>query len=120
MASVDAAQCYDRIAHAAAALTIRAYKVRQSLVVGMLAPIQLMEYYLRTGFGESKTLSGGAGGPKQRACQGNTAALATWQQISPMLVRAQDRAGHGINVLTPITKRSKKQVGVLFVDDTSM
>ena len=37
-----------------------------------------------------------------------------------MLVRAQDRAGHGIQVVTPITKRSKKQVGVLFVDDTNL
>ena len=30
VASVDASQCYDRIAHAMAALTLRAYKVRQS------------------------------------------------------------------------------------------
>ena len=37
-----------------------------------------------------------------------------------MLVRAQDRAGHGIQVVTPITKKSKKQVGVLFVDDTNL
>ena len=43
-----------------------------------------------------------------------------WQQISTVLVRAQDRAGHGIQVVTPITKRSKKQVGVLFVDDTNL
>ena len=55
MASVDVAQCYDRIAHAAAALTLRAYKVRQSSVAGMLTPIQSMKYYLRTAFGESMT-----------------------------------------------------------------
>ena len=40
VASVDATQCYDRVAHAVAALTLRAYKVRQSLVMGMLQPIQ--------------------------------------------------------------------------------
>ena len=34
-------------------------------------------------------------------------------------MRDQDRAGHGIQVVTPITKRSKKQVGMLFVDDTN-
>ena len=56
---------YDsRIAHAAAALTLRAYKVRQSSVAGMLTPIQFMEDYLRTGFGESTTFSGGAEDPK--------------------------------------------------------
>ena len=49
VASVDASQCYDRVAHAMAALTLRAYKVQQSLLMGMLQPIQSMEYYLRTG-----------------------------------------------------------------------
>ena len=77
MALVDAAQYFDRIAHAAAALTLRAYKIRQSPVTSMLAPIQLMEYYLRTDYGESKTYSGRAKDPKQGACQGNTAAPAT-------------------------------------------
>ena len=32
----------------------------------------------------------------------------------------QDRADHGIQVVTPITKKSKKQMGVLFVDDTNL
>ena len=64
---MDATQCYDRIAHAAAALTLRAYKVRQSSVAGMLAPLQSMEYYLRTGFEESTTFSGGTEDPKQGA-----------------------------------------------------
>ena len=35
-------------------------------------------------------------------------------------MKAQDRAGHRIHVVAPITKRSKKQVGVLFVDDTNL
>ena len=48
VASVDAAQCYDRIAHAVAALTLLAYKVKQSSVTSMLAPIQAIEDYLRT------------------------------------------------------------------------
>ena len=46
VASVDAAQYYDRIAHAADALAFRAYIVRQSLVASILAPIRLMEYYV--------------------------------------------------------------------------
>ena len=54
VASVDASQCYDRIAHAMAALVLRAYKVHASSVKGMLNPIGCMEFYLRTGYGESK------------------------------------------------------------------
>ena len=65
MVSVDTAQYYTRIAHAVASLTLRAYKVRQSSVASILTPIQSMEYYLRTGFGESTTYSGGKDDPKQ-------------------------------------------------------
>ena len=94
VASVDTAQCYDRIAHAVASLTLRAYKVRQSSVASMLTPIQSMEYYLRTGFGESTTYSGGKEDPKQGSCQGNTAAPPTWQQISSLVINGQQHAGH--------------------------
>ena len=59
--SVDAAQCYDRLAHAIAALTLYAYKVWQSSVASMLGPIQTMKYYLRRGYGESYTFSGRRG-----------------------------------------------------------
>ena len=50
-ALVDAAQCYDRVAHAMAALTRRAFKVWERSVLSILTPIQNMEYYLCTGFG---------------------------------------------------------------------
>ena len=120
VASVDASQCYDRVAHAMAALILRAYKVRQSSVMGMLQPIQCMEYYLRTGFGESTSFSGGKHDKKQGLCQGNGAAPPTWQQISTIMIRAQHRLGHGVLIESPISKRSIKQVGVCYVDDNNM
>ena len=58
-ASVDAEQCYNRVAHAMAALTLQAHKVNQSSVGAMLEPIQEMEFCLKTRYGESKTFSGG-------------------------------------------------------------
>ena len=51
VASVDAAQCYNRVAHAMAALALQVHKVNRSSVVAMLEPIQEMEYCLRTGYG---------------------------------------------------------------------
>ena len=67
--SVDASQCYDRIAHAMASLTLRVYKVRQISVLAMMHPNQNMEYYLQTGFGESETFFGGKGANMQGSCQ---------------------------------------------------
>ena len=120
VASVDAAQCCDRIAHAIASLTLRAYKVPTSSVVSMLEPIQDMEYYVRTGYGESSTHSGGKDNKKQGTCQGNTAAPPTWQQISSLLVNAQKHCGHGIDIVAPISGKKHNQVGILFVDDTNL
>ena len=120
VASVDASQCYDHIAHAVAALTLRAYKVQQSSVLTMLHPIQNMEYYLRTGFGESSTFFGGSNGKKQGSCQGNGGAPPTWQQISSLLLNTHRRANHTITITSPISKRTIKQVGILYVDDTNL
>ena len=86
----------------------------------MLTPIQSMEYYLRTGFGESTTYSGGKEDPKQGSCQGNTVALPTWQHLSSLLINGQKHAGHGIIIVAPISKKSHSQVGILFVDGTHM
>ena len=77
VASVAVAQYYDRIAHTVASLRLWAYKVRQTLVVSMLTPIQSMEYYLRTGVSKSTTYSEGKEDPKQGLCRDNTAAPPT-------------------------------------------
>ena len=89
VALVNAAQLYDITARTLASLTLRAYKVRQTLLGSMLTPIQSLEYYLRTSFGESTTYSGGKEDPKQDSCQGNTAAPSTWQHISSLLIKGQ-------------------------------
>ena len=120
MALVDTAQCYNRIAHAVAALTLRASKVPESSVRCMLQPIRYMEFYIRTAFEESETFAGGAANPKQGAYQGNAAAPATWQQISTVMTRAHKRVGHGVTVASPISKKSCTRAGLLFVNDTNL
>ncbi|KAK1748959.1 hypothetical protein QTG54_000898 [Skeletonema marinoi] len=120
VAQVDASQCYDRVAHAMAALTLRAYKVHNSSVLGMLRPLHCMEFYLRTGFGQSTSFCGGAAEGKHGLAQGNGAAPATWQQISSLMIHAQHRQGHGVKICTPISKRGVNQVGIVYVDDTNL
>ena len=51
--SADAEQCYDRIAHVFASLVYQAFGVFISAVIVMLASIQHMKFYLRTGLGKS-------------------------------------------------------------------
>ena len=120
VASVDAAQCYDRIAHAFAALTLRANKAPESSVHCMLQPIRDMEFYIRTAHGESDTYAGGRETPKQGKCQGNGASPATWQQISTVMLRTHRREGHGVTVRSPISGKECTQAGLLYVDDTNL
>ncbi len=52
--SVDASNCYDRIAHAIASLVFQAFGVEQSATESMLTTIQELRYFLRTAYGDSK------------------------------------------------------------------
>ena len=100
--------------------SISPYKVQQSSVLGMLRPIECMEYYLRTGFGESTSFFGGKDSHKQCLCQGNGAAPPTWLQISTLLINTHHWYHHRITIEASICKRSIKQVKILYVDDTDL
>lgn len=76
-ASVDAAICYDSMAHAIASSTCQAFGVPAEAVHSMLATIEDMKYYLRTAYGESKNFRGNKIAVKfQGLCQGNGASPA--------------------------------------------
>ena len=66
-ASVDASNCYDRIAHTIASLVIQAFGVPTTAIKTMLGAIENMKFYLRTGFGDSKSFTGGGLASRHRA-----------------------------------------------------
>ncbi len=59
IASTDASNCYNRIAHAIAALVFQAFGVPTTAIKTMLGAIENMKFYLRTGFGDSKSFAVG-------------------------------------------------------------
>ena len=80
VSSVDAANCYDSVAHAIASLTCQAFGVPAEAVHSMLTTIENMKYYLRTAYGDSKNFRGHKIVVKfQGLCQGNGAAPAGWE-----------------------------------------
>jgi hypothetical protein len=48
IASVDASNCYDRIAHAMASLIFQSFGVEDTAVAAMLETIQEMKFFLHT------------------------------------------------------------------------
>ena len=60
LASVDAANCYDRVNHTYASLALQAFGVPKSAVQTMLSALTHMQFPIRTAYGESLPLHGGS------------------------------------------------------------
>ena len=121
IASVDAAQCYDSIAHAIASLVFQAFGVPDGAIKAMLTAIQEMKYFLRTAFGDSKDFAGSSLEVKfQGLCQGNGAAPAGFAVISITILHAHKRKGHGTVIKCPITNKDGHLAAILFVDDCDL
>jgi hypothetical protein len=121
LASVDAANCYDRVAHAIASLVFQAFGTPPSACVSMLKAIQEMQFYLRTAFGDSKESVGAKINLKtQGFMQGNGAAPAGWAVVSITIIHAHKKEGHGATFLCPITQYKHDACGILYVDDTDL
>ena len=89
----------------------------------------MMQFFLRTGYGESRTSFGswskkvangmGLGnGLLQGMCQGNGAAPAAWELVVSSMLKAQKKQGHGGHYSSPLTGEKVHSAGITFVDDT--
>ena len=58
LSSIDAANCYDSIAHTIASLVFQSFGVPVNAVESMLTTIQEMKYFLQTAYGDSKDCKG--------------------------------------------------------------
>ncbi len=121
IASVEADNCYDRIAHAIASLVFQSLGVPPAEVESMLTTIQEMKFFLRTGFGDSTDYASSKMEIRtQGLCQGNGAALAGWAVVSICIIKAHKKKGHSAHFLCPITKLKNHIAGVIYVDDTDL
>ena len=102
--SVDAANCYDSVAHTIASLVFQSFGVPEEAVQSMLTTIEEMKYFLRTAYGDSKNFRGSKIEVKfQGLCQGNGAAPAGWAVISIVILGAHKQKGHGAKFVCPIS-----------------
>ena len=119
--SVDAANCYNSVAHTIASLTCQAFGVPAEVVYLMITTIEDMKYYLRRTYGDSKNFRGHKIAVKfQGLCQGNGAAPAGWAVISIVIIGAHKKKGHGGHFVCPISCRTGHLSTILFVDDNDL
>jgi len=120
MPSVNANTCYDWAAHAMAALTAQRWAVEQQAIGVMLMTIQLMLFFICTGFSDSQISFGHSGTPLQGLCQGNKGAPAMWLCISTALVNMMHAQGHTTTIQMAITAVVLTIMGFLLVNDTDL
>jgi uncharacterized protein (UPF0332 family) len=121
IALVDADNCYDRIAHAIASLVFQAFGVPLSASESMLTIIQEMNFFLRTGFGNSTDFASSTLSIKtQGLCQGNGTSPAGWAVVSICIISAHKKKGRGAHFTCPITKLKSYIAGIIYVDDTDL
>jgi hypothetical protein len=121
IASINALNCYDRIAHAMASLVFQAFGVPITAVESMLGTIKNMKFFLRTGFGDlTSFVGGGISVQTQGMCQGNGASPAGWAVISIWILGTHGRKGHEAKFICPVTKLEKHLSRILYVNDTDI
>jgi hypothetical protein len=121
IALVNALNCYNRITHAIASLIFQAFGLPLLAVETMLGAIENMKFFLRTGFGNSKSFAGGGMSIKtQGLTQGNGASPAGWAVISICILGAHGKKGHGAKFHCPISKLKQHLSAILYVDDTDI
>jgi hypothetical protein len=126
LASVNADNCYDQIAHPMASMVFQAFGVPTPAIESMLTTIQNMKFFLHTGYGDSEGYAGGDHDDSkdpikmQGMCQGNGASPAAWTVTSIPMIAAHKRKGHGVHLVAKMSETTGHLVGGLFVDDTDL
>eukprot|EP00804_Cyclotella_cryptica_P008593 CCRYP_007565-RA/>CCRYP_007565-RA protein AED:0.48 eAED:0.48 QI:0/-1/0/1/-1/0/1/0/203 len=114
LASIDAANCYDRVAHAVASLVFRAVGAQLPMTLTMLSAIQQMQFFLRTSFGDSDRAVGARLHlSTQGFMQGNGASPAGWTVVLISILHAHKAQGHGASFLCPVSSKEKISLHII-------
>ena len=118
----DARSCYDRIIIMVSYLTMLLYGIARSTARCLLSCLIMMEYGIRTVFGDSDLKYGGLSWRRtpHGNGQGNGDGPGLWNGISSPLfdiVREQD---FGMKIQSPISKTTLHYTGFGFVDDADL
>ncbi len=113
--------CYDRIAHNIAGVSFRAWGIPQLAINILLKTMEMMRFFLHTGFGESKQSYGGTHEQQLAGYgQGNAALGPCFTALSSLIVKAYLRDGYGAQIYSSYYKQLLLLAAFMYVDDTDL
>ena len=121
MQQSDFGECYDRAAHAPTSIAMQAWGTPVEAIRVLFKCLMLMQFCLKTGFGESDEFYGGTEeDPNSGLGQGNGAAPPGFSGLSTLVINAYRRMGHGAKLTSAYTARLFLLAAVMYVDDTDL
>lgn len=123
IASLDLADCYDRIAHNIASLGARRWGVPVEATMYMMLTIQFMLFFLRTSHGDSTSHYGGRSAdtdshPLQGICQGNGGGPAIFLGVCAPCIELLHKRGFAARFRSALSAAIFTAVGLIYVDDS--
>jgi hypothetical protein len=128
--SLDAANCYDRLAHNMTSLACQCLGLQTEMLTCLLLTIQLMNFFLCTAFSDSTSSYGGRCSilrpchspflPLQGACQGNGGGPAMFFSICIVLIGMMYVNSHIATIVCAISGLEVHFAGTIFVNDVDL
>ncbi len=113
--------CYVRAAHPPTSIALCSWGIPVTAIQVLLTLMQVMQYFLRTGFGESsESFSGTPTNPNSGLGQGSGRSPPGFLALSSLIVNAYRCQGHGTNVASAFVGRLFSLAAVMYVDDTDI
>jgi len=117
----DLGDCYDRGAHPPTSIGMQAWGVPINAIKVLLTSLEMMQFCLKTGFGESKKWFGGSEESKLAGYgQGNGAAPPAFTCLSTLIINAYKRMGNGAKLTSSYAARIFLLAAAMYVDDTDL
>ena len=120
--SVDMDQCFDRAQSSIAGVAARAHGVSQKSTDLMLKTMQMMQYFVKSGFGVADKPSF-EGTPLELLMglgQGSGAAPMGMRGVVTLAVNSYKTLGHGMSAKMSRTQRVVLLAAIVYVDDTDL
>lgn len=119
--SADFGDCYDCVAHPICSIGLQAFGLERNTVKLFLETLEIMDFFLRSGFGVSDEAWGGTSDdPCYGLGQGAGWAPASFSATSTLNVNAYKRLGHGVTYTSAISRRTFYLAAILYVDDANL
>ena len=111
--------CYDRSAHTIQSVALRAHGIPKEAVRNMLTCLQIMQFCVRTGFGESKELFRGTlTNPTMGLGMGNGAGPPSFTVLWVLIVNVYKRKGDGAELTLAHMARVFLLAAIMYIIDT--